>query len=414
VNSRLHEEFVALSALFYSGEIIEEEWALLQVHLAYCDVCRKTFEQYREISKIVVPEMAAAAAEAADMPRESESSLLDAERRLMEKIHISAKQLRHTGEVRQTWSKTVGVLAAMFILFAVLAYWSLNQTVHKRETTTSISSPASPTAVRTQPADQSFRAESKTGQQEILTLREKIAALEGSTSQLNPAVATLQRRIQAEETESRQVALEKEAATKHLEATETELQNLHLKLSSAESARDEQSRRAANLESNIRTLNISLEETNVALSDRDKMLSLDKDFLSHDRDIRDLIGARDLYIADIYDTNEKGKTAKPFGRLFYTRDRSLVLYGFDLDKQPGQKEAAAFQAWGTGDDQKPVSLGLFYQDENNKRWVVRFNDAKTLAHLNTVFVTVEPPGGSNKPTGQRLLYALLQLQGNHP
>jgi hypothetical protein len=31
-----------------------------------------------------------------------------------------------------------------------------------------------------------------------------------------------------------------------------------------------------------------------------------------------------------------------------------------------------------------------------------------------VFVTVEPPGGSPKPTGQKLLYAYLNGQPNHP
>jgi hypothetical protein len=160
-------------------------------------------------------------------------------------------------------------------------------------------------------------------------------------------------------------------------------------------------------------LNAALDETNTALSDKDRILALDKDFLAHDRDIRDLIGARNLYIADIFDTNEEGKTAKPFGRIFYTQDRSLVFYGFDLDKQAGLKQSVAFQAWGTGSDKQPTSLGLFYQDDSQKRWVLRCNDAKTLARMNMVFVTIEPPGGSARPTGKQLLRAYLQIQPNH-
>jgi len=142
-------------------------------------------------------------------------------------------------------------------------------------------------------------------------------------------------------------------------------------------------------------------------------LAFDKDLMLHDRDIRDVIGARDLYIADIYDTNASGTTAKPFGRIFYTKDSSLVFYGFDLDKQPGAK-SAAFQVWGSSTDRKPVSLGLFYQDDGHKRWVLKCKDASTLARLNMVFVTVEPPGGSNKPTGKQFLRAYLQIQPNHP
>jgi anti-sigma factor RsiW len=62
VNPQLHDEFAALCAIFYAGEISDEEWALLQVHLAYCDSCRNTFEQYKQIADEVVPAMAASAA----------------------------------------------------------------------------------------------------------------------------------------------------------------------------------------------------------------------------------------------------------------------------------------------------------------------------------------------------------------
>ena len=165
----------------------------------------------------------------------------------------------------------------------------------------------------------------------------------------------------------------------------------------------------------VRELKASLDEKDVALSEKDRMLALDKDFLSRDRDIRDLIGARNLYIADIFDTNENGRTAKQFGRIFYTRDRALVFYGFDLESQAGRRQDVSFQVWGSGSDRpSPVSLGLFYQDDSHKRWVLRCNDAKSLARLDMVFVTVEPPGGSPKPTGKQLLRAYLQVHPNHP
>jgi hypothetical protein len=162
------------------------------------------------------------------------------------------------------------------------------------------------------------------------------------------------------------------------------------------------------------SLEARLRDASAALEEKERMLALDKEFLAHDREIRDLIGARDLYIADIYDVAQTGKTNKPFGRIFYTKDKSLVFYGYDLDKQSGLKQSVAFQAWGSVDDKQDVSLGLFYQDDTHKRWVLRFNDTKTLAHLNKVFVTAEPQGGSAKPTGKPLLLAYLQMQPNHP
>jgi len=57
------------------------------------------------------------------------------------------------------------------------------------------------------------------------------------------------------------------------------------------------------------------------------------------------MGARDLYIAEVYDVSTDGATQKPYGRVFYTKGRSLVFYAYDLDQQAGAKNAT-FQAWG--------------------------------------------------------------------
>jgi hypothetical protein len=39
----LHEELKALGWRFFLGEISDEEWALLQIHMAYCPDCMMTF-----------------------------------------------------------------------------------------------------------------------------------------------------------------------------------------------------------------------------------------------------------------------------------------------------------------------------------------------------------------------------------
>jgi hypothetical protein len=41
----LHAELAALLPKFYDETIDDEEWAHLQIHLDYCDVCRLAFEQ---------------------------------------------------------------------------------------------------------------------------------------------------------------------------------------------------------------------------------------------------------------------------------------------------------------------------------------------------------------------------------
>jgi len=143
----------------------------------------------------------------------------------------------------------------------------------------------------------------------------------------------------------------------------------------------------------------------------------DQDLLKHDRDIRELMGARDLYIAEVHDVAGDGQTTKTYGRVFYTKGKRLIFYAYDLDAQPGVQNASTFQAWGRrGPDQKQaLNLGVFYEDNlGKKRWVLKTSEAKTLADIDAVFVTVEPNGGSQHPSGKELLFAYLRVSPNHP
>jgi hypothetical protein len=417
VNPQLHDEFVALCALFYSGEISDEEWALLQVHLAYCDSCRSTFEQYKQIAKDVIPAMAgSAAAESGAAPVESASSLEEAERRLMNGLHIVSNQPKPPVPEKSSWPLVLGGLVACLL---VLVAFASAHFARNRNNQSALTAPSLPTArplvsPKDAVADEQHQHDLEESRQQIVQLRQRLAAAEAHTVDSNGAVAAFRKQLQAEEAEREQIASDRDALSKQLVAAQTDIQTLGAKLTSAAAGADQQTGRVAMLEAKVQSLNVSLNEADTALNDKDRMLALDKDFLSHDRDIRDLIGARNLYIADIFDTTETGKTAKPFGRIFYTKDSSLVFYGFDLEKQAGLERDASFQVWGSGSDRPPVSLGLFYQDDSHNRWVLRCNDPKSLARLNMVFVTVEPPGGSTKPTGKRLLRAYLQIASNHP
>lgn len=58
------------------------------------------------------------------------------------------------------------------------------------------------------------------------------------------------------------------------------------------------------------------------------------------------MGARDLYIAEVHDVAGTGKTDKTYGRVFYTKGKSLMFYAYDLDSQPGLRNVNTFQVWG--------------------------------------------------------------------
>jgi hypothetical protein len=409
VNPQWHDEFVALCALFPSGELTEEEWALLQVHLAYCESCQVAFEQYQGIASNVIPVMASAAVlEARLEPEASSFSLHAAEKRLMSRLD-SVPVDQATKEGKPRWQTYAGLLAACVAVAASLIALDLHRSKAVTVTTSApvVHVEGNPKPNATSGAENELRSRLEIAEHRVTELEQQTHAAEERTRQSTSTATNMEQQLEAEKNDREKISDERDALSQQLAAAQTEAKSLRDKSTVANVAVSQQDAQVVALEA-------KLHDESAALDEKDRLLALDKEFLAHDREIRDLIGARDLYIADIYDVAQNGKTTKPFGRIFYTKDKSLVFYGYDLDKQAGLKQSVAFQAWGSGDDKQNVSLGIFYQDETHKRWVLRFNDTKTLARLNMVFVTAEPQGGSTKPTGKPLLLAYLQVQPNHP
>jgi hypothetical protein len=410
VNLQFHDEFIALCALFFAGELTDEEWALLQVHLAYCDSCRTKFEEYQQLHADVIPLMAASASsEPESAAKSSGFSLEAAEQRLMAQLDTAATAEEPRRRRKIPWALAAGLLAV--IALGITSLLHIQFTPPKKDAALQPTPPqnSSTASKPVAPANHEALSPAVPKATELGTkkLQERLDAAEEQYLQSNLTVANVTEQLEAARTEWKKTSDERDALHQQLTDAQSEIQSLHAKSEATSGVEQERITRVAFLEARLRELSASLDE-------KDRMLAVDKEFLDHDREIRDLIAARNLYITDIFDVREDGQTAKPFGRIFYTKDRSLVFYGYDLDKQAGYKQSVAFQAWGSGDAQSDVSLGLFYQDGTQKRWVLRFNDTKTLARLNKVFVTVEPQGGSAKPTGKQILMAYLHVQPNHP
>ena len=71
-------------------------------------------------------------------------------------------------------------------------------------------------------------------------------------------------------------------------------QALQQKLDSLAQQSAQDAARAKTLDAKVNDLNRLLHEREVALDQKDELLA-------HDRDIRELMGARDLYIAEVHD-----------------------------------------------------------------------------------------------------------------
>ena len=242
---------------------------------------------------------------------------------------------------------------------------------------------------------------------------QKIAELRAASIVADERVNALGTLSGAKDADLRQRTAERDQLASQLAEKEKAFEILQADYSTLRAEHSRSLLRTASLESEAVDLRAQVKEQQHHLQD-------DEQYLSSDSDIRELMGARKLYIADVFDVDSGSRTRKPFGRVFYTQSKSLVFYAFDLDHQPGVKNASVFQVWGQRDAEsngKPnaMNLGILYMDsETNRRWTLRSDDPNQLARIDAVFVTVEPHGGSQKPTGKPLLYALLRNEANHP
>jgi len=240
--------------------------------------------------------------------------------------------------------------------------------------------------------------------------KEELTQLHIQNASLEARTQDLSSQNQQASTSLRELDAERATLQQRLRDKETQFASLQKDLGASEDERKKALLTSASLEAQLTQLSVELR-------DREQSSQRQEQFLASDRDIRELMGARQLYIADVFDVDPDGNTKKPYGRVFYTRGKSLIFYAFDLDRQRGLKNAT-FQAWGrpSSNEAQPVSLGIFYMDnESNRRWALKFDDPKVLEEINSVFVTVEPKGGSKKPTHKPFLLAYLHTAPlNHP
>jgi anti-sigma factor RsiW len=416
-----HHEFKELAALALRNELSPAERLLLKTHLEECSACRQAYREYALISSEGMSFLAAA------YSYDQESDGWDDRKvrhRLLARVRnskageLSSNVLSGVSQwlaARNTAFRwTASVVAACLLISVALAGYhvgshmrpaqgSVLPTPQAAYSENKLSSESS--ALEAQRMSK-LQAQVATDQQEIVRLRGALHAAEAHSGALSTASAD-------REEQFRKVSEQRDKLADQLREAEQSYQLVQAELTTLRAEHDRVLVRTTSLESKV-------DELTAFNRDQDRRLKDSEQYLASDRDIRELMGARKLYIADVFDVDSGSRARKPFGRVFYTQSKSLIFYAFDLDRQPGVKTASAFQVWGkrdteAGESDRATSLGILYLDsESNRRWVLRSDDQKQLSELDAVFVTVEPNGGSQKPTGKPFLYALLRREANHP
>jgi hypothetical protein len=428
-----HEEFLELGAAAGCGELTEEERRKLDEHLAGCVSCRATLKELHQTILMAIPALSnevpqkEAESDAAWSAEKAEARLfarLDGDRPKMAP-HGNATPGTSSGPHRAYFPSRIrwdllGLSAAAMVLFSV------GLGIHAYRATGSAESNAAKndaSALEERLADTShdaklLKAQLAEREQMISNLRQELERESIEEKELKAKMSASGAALQRKTDGDTASVAESQRLADRVKVAEARTVELHKEIGELEQRKSEESNRTEALEAKVATLTTELREKEEAIAGQTEFLRRQAEYLDHDRDIRELMGARDLYIAEIYDVERTGQTNKPYGRVFYTKGKSLVFYAYDLDQQAGLKEASTFQAWGGKrgeNNRQAVNLGVFYEDNGTKkRWVVRSNDPKTLKEIDAVFVTVEPNGGSQHPSTEPLLFAYLRVHPNHP
>jgi hypothetical protein len=425
-----HDRFRELSALAASGALTPSERAELKSHLLGCEECREVRAQHVVLSQEGIPALAAFYGKGLESETWDDALIrrnlfarvrADANGSLFE-FQGGAPSVRKPFWLQGIAARPVerAALAACLVVAVGWGCYRLGSRSHQGATVMSSAAPhddsfqklaaekksvdtllAAQVSRLTQLQEQSVQKEAELGK-----VRSALRSLEDNSNALTVANSESQEQLT-------NVSQQRDALNARLQHADQEYQTVQAELTDLRAERDKALQQTASLEAKI-------EELSSVNRDQERRLKDTEQYLASDRDIRELMGARKLYIADVFDVDGTSRTKKPFGRVFYTQGKSLIFYAFDLDRQPGIVNASTFQVWGQketaqGERPLPLNLGILYMDnESNRRWVMRFDDPKELAEIDAVFVTVEPRGGSLKPTSKPLLYALLRNEVNHP
>jgi|HubBroStandDraft_4_1064222.scaffolds.fasta_scaffold102289_1 hypothetical protein len=427
-----HETFEELCALAATGELSAEDETRLVDHLRECESCRTACADFSAILR-ELPADGATPADKSLLREMEEGGLRD---RFLD--HARAGGVRFSSaavesqralprDFTHAWrgagfSGYQRIAASVFAIAAIgLAGYRV---AHKYGRTAN----DSPTAAASRPSEIATPRASSTDDTTLTRLsnlenlkrssEQTIASLTKEKNGLVARVGGLETELKAAQGDKQdltrtishlndanaQLASQNEVSLQELVATKAELEKVRATREHAEGELTAVRAELGTLKQQMRTETASLAQ--------------DRQLLTVGRDVTNLMAARSLHVIDVYDGDGRGNNKKAFGRVFYTEGKSLIFYAYDLDEKKLADAKYSFEAWGQrqADPQSAKSLGILYSDDKgDKRWVLKVDNPDQLREIDSVFVTLEPHGASSdKPTGQKLLFAFLGSKANHP
>ena len=429
-----HEVFEKICASASLGKATPEDLVKLERHVVDCPSCWQAYHEY----------VSTAALEFASVTHDLKLSSNDAKECLDSDLFIRrwfdraeregiafSKEVRHpvSREKRARFPLSPSVIwreyatTLVYATLVVLAlstgylYWgSTKSTLIGLERDPGSQDASAPQiakrAMELTVANQRLRAEIDGLNQKLADAEHRISTSEASGQN---AIDQEQRDFAAQRDQMQLQSLQLQS---QLETSRIELSKLQSLAGSRQTEAEEQRKRAGDLETSLAIAQNDLNDITGKLKEQSAAVARERELLAMGRDVTDLMGARNLHILDVADTDSRGKTRPAFGRIFFTEGKSLVFYAYDLNEAKMEKANLQYQVWAKKEGpNRPVRrLGIFYSDDKaQNRWVFKCDDAKVVKEIDSVFVTLgRPNSDSTRPEGAPLMFAYLHGAPNHP
>jgi DNA polymerase III alpha subunit (gram-positive type) len=410
-----HSQYEKLAALAAGGHLGDDELNDFQRHWETCAQCRNAVVQFGELVHFGLPLVQSRLRQGISMITSRTNP--GATERFIKRA--SAEGIEFSRDVRKRdsssgWhlSLALGAVASAALLVAIV------YGLHLR-----------------------FRAPHQPDQQNAMQAQQQLQQLSRQNSTLDATVSRLEHTLAEQQREMEglraQLTTQDAAATsaRHnneqaLSAVEQSASRNAQSLEEAEAQRKVLEKQLADRGAELARLNqerasdqaelvaeqVHINQLSQQLKTATTNIDMERQLATAGKDVRDLMGARQLHVVDVRDTDPNGKAGKAFGRVFLTEGKSLIFYAFDLNDAKKMNAKQTFQVWGQqeGKTSSLRSLGFLYVDDKiQRRWALKTDDPVAVKEIDSVFVTLEPEGGARKPSSQRLLYAYLG-EANHP
>ena len=424
-----HEHFEELCSLAVLGEVSPEEWTELEKHLRQCPECRVAYADFVALTAEHLPAADRSSVRLVRKPIAEVTAVLRQAtfaKVANEGFHISSEAMVGAvhGRTRAAkwlddvvWSMRAR-LSQLTIVATLLAVGVVGVVFvrhdaargHQVEQLRSSLHDAQNDAARLK-QQLNHAADPQSEAKPDASLQQQLNAVQERTTQLDAEHQRDIRSLRVLEVQVSQLESEKTSA---IQDAQNDVQNKDSELTTLRGQMEALRADASQKESDLVAQQYRISELSDQMSAQKVALDREQQLLADGRDIRDVMAARNLHIIDVHDQDAHGES-RPFGRIFLTEGKRLIFYAYDLDS--ANLKNASFQAWGQRADggRATLNLGIFYiDDQKQSRWALKVEDPNLLKAIDSVFVTVEPHGGTKKPSGKKLMYAYLRNPINHP